>query len=614
MTARLYRLLALLLLLSAPLPAAAQPQALVLHQGDAVHGVPGHWAPVHLPHDWEDAWPGYSGDAWYRFRFDAPPGDELLALYLERACTNAEVFLNGELVGSGGRMQQPVTRNCYYPQLFPIPRSLLREHGNELQIRLAGYAAQRVAARQRAGGLSAPEVGPLSVMQRVYDRQLFWNVTVAQIISATIAALGLAMLGLAAVRRKDSYLLFFGLFATGWAVIGVRLFIRDVPLGHTAGEILICSAFTPVLACAYLFLLRLVERRYRWFERLLLVRALAVPPLLVLAAPGNLLSAATAVYNLLALEFLFSTLVFFVVAWRERRGEFWLMGGVLLVAIALAGVEIALQNRLLPLPRIHVIHFAMPLIFIVIGIRMIQLFVQALNRAERANEQLEERVAEKSREIEHSWRQITQLRAAEAALDERRRIASDLHDDLGAQLLTIAQASGPTADRERIASLARQALDEMRLSVRGLTAEAAHASDVLADWRAECVSRLDAAGLEPVWLADEPPPAQLLPARVHVQCTRILREAVSNAIRHSGARCCEVRVAFAEGGLRLEVCDDGRGITAPQASSRRGHGLANIERRARALQGWHELAQPERGGTVVRVWVPLAAAATVDAA
>jgi two-component system sensor histidine kinase UhpB len=55
---------------------------------------------------------------------------------------------------------------------------------------------------------------------------------------------------------------------------------------------------------------------------------------------------------------------------------------------------------LLPLPKIHVIHFAMPFLFVVIGIRLIQMFVQALSRAESANQELEQRVAEKSSEIQ----------------------------------------------------------------------------------------------------------------------------------------------------------------------------------------------------------------------
>jgi len=603
---RALRWLALCWVLCGSAAAGAAGHALTVAEA-AVAGTDA-WRQVALPHEWEATHPGFSGTLEYRLRFDAPAG-ELPALYVQRACTNLEVLVNGELVGAGGRMVPPVTRNCYYPHLFSLPRSLLKPQDNELRIRVAGFAANEVSARQRAAGLSQIELGPQGDLQRSYDAQLFWNITVAQVIATTVGALGVAMLALWAARRRDGYLLYFGLFTVGWALISARLFVRDLPLSHHVVELAICSAFPPVLACAYLFLMRLVDLRWPWMDRLLLVQAVLAPLLLWLALP-ELLPVATAVYNLLALEFLVCLAAFFRVAWRSHRGDFWLLGAVLVLALFLAGAEIALQNDLLALPKVHLIHFAMPLIFAVIGLRLIQLFVRALQQSETLNQQLEQRVAQKSEEIARNWQQIAQLQTAQAAQDERRRIASDLHDDLGAQLLTIAQASQAGGEPDRVARLARQAMEEMRLSVRGLTGSAAGAQDALADWRAETMTRLADAGLEGRWEADEVPPEMILPARTHVQLTRVLREAVSNAIRHARARRCIVRLRFPPGQLVLEVEDDGRGIEAAGARGERGHGLLNIERRVRNLRGEHRFAHPAGGGTRLCVVVPLAPTAS----
>ncbi len=90
-------------------------------------------------------------------------------------------------------------------------------------------------------------------------------------------------------------------------------------------------------------------------------------------------------------------------------------------------------------------------------------------------QELEQRVAEKGREIQDSYEQISLLRANQAAQLERHRIAADLHDDLGAKLLTIIHSESAQLHQEgrpSAANMARQALDEMRLSVRGLTAQA----------------------------------------------------------------------------------------------------------------------------------------------
>ncbi len=77
---------------------------------------------VRLPDDWWATRPKEDGPVWYRLAFDAPAlPNRLLAVYLERARSNAEVYLNGRMIYSGGRMTEPVTRNCYYLQLVALP-------------------------------------------------------------------------------------------------------------------------------------------------------------------------------------------------------------------------------------------------------------------------------------------------------------------------------------------------------------------------------------------------------------------------------------------------------------------------------------------------------------
>lgn len=190
------------------------------------------------------------------------------------------------------------------------------------------------------------------------------------------------------------------------------------------------------------------------------------------------------------------------------------------------------------------------------------------------------------------------------ARQERARIAADLHDDLGARLLSLVHASDAADDG--VAQLARASLDELRLAVRHLQAEATPAGHLLADWRAEAAQRLDTAGIALDWHAELRHPERALPAPVAAQLTRVLREALSNLIRHSGAQRCRVRLTVRATRLTLSVEDDGCGLP-PQRAPRSAGGLVHIARRVQALGGRDHWARGPWGGARLQVEVPLPA-------
>ncbi|MDO5625609.1 MAG: hypothetical protein Q4G71_13085 [Pseudomonadota bacterium] len=205
--------------------------------------------------------------------------------------------------------------------------------------------------------------------------------------------------------------------------------------------------------------------------------------------------------------------------------------------------------------------------------------------------------------------QALQAREAygQGATDERARIADDLHDDLGAKLLTLAHAAERGAGSAAVAGLARAALREMRLSVRNMKGRPMLAAELLADWRAETMTRLQTADIALDWHASAPDVPITLPPRTAMLLTRVLREAISNVIRHSGAARCTVGVSVSASDLFLLVEDNGRGMNPQMA--RRGMGLANIERRLRRLGGTHRHEPGAQGGVRLIAHVPCASQA-----
>jgi two-component system, NarL family, sensor histidine kinase UhpB len=323
---------------------------------------------------------------------------------------------------------------------------------------------------------------------------------------------------------------------------------------------------------------------------------------LLVASGAQRLHAVVTVWSyLLVLEVVAAAVFHLRTSWRTAARSFWPMT-VLLAMLGLAMlVELAARQLGTQQTVAHLAHLVPPMLFVVLGLRLVQQHGRALQEAELGKAHLEQRVREAAAEIERNFRQLSELKVEQVTERERKRIAADLHDDLGAKLLTIVH----TSESERISTLAREALEEMRLSVRGLTGKAMRLADALGDWRAELVNRLAQAGIEADWSAPEDLP-QMLPARTFVQTTRILREATSNIIKHSGASHCSVSCAVAEGDFQVVVQDNGEGIPMElDGRLDRGHGMATMKQRAKQLQGQCLVESGPGWGTVIRLTVPL---------
>ncbi|HET7371602.1 MAG TPA: hypothetical protein VFK45_12285 [Gammaproteobacteria bacterium] len=161
---------------------------------------------------------------------------------------------------------------------------------------------------------------------------------------------------------------------------------------------------------------------------------------------------------------------------------------------------------------------------------------------------------------------------------ERERIMRDLHDDVGASLLTLSRR----CDEPKNAALAGRALETLRDVVHSMTLDAERTlPEAVADWRIKVVTQLEDAGVEFGWHVNVPLPEVPLSGRQYVHIGRILQEAVSNLLKHAAASHATFDFAVNEGVLRLRVANDG---VKPGAAGV-GRGLKNIAARAAELNG-----------------------------
>ncbi|MFI9812363.1 sensor histidine kinase [Saccharothrix variisporea] len=187
-----------------------------------------------------------------------------------------------------------------------------------------------------------------------------------------------------------------------------------------------------------------------------------------------------------------------------------------------------------------------------------------------------------------------------AAVDaERRRIERDLHDGVQQRLVALGMLLGRARRHpEHADDLVRQAHDESQRVLEDLREVA---------WRVYPAA-LDALGLAEALeaVADR----SSIPVTIHCGRFRVgsevetaayfvVSEAVTNAVKHSGATMIRVDITDDEDAVRVRVEDDGRGGADPA-----GGGLAGLSRRVRALDGTFAVHSPAGGPTVITAEVP----------
>jgi signal transduction histidine kinase len=204
--------------------------------------------------------------------------------------------------------------------------------------------------------------------------------------------------------------------------------------------------------------------------------------------------------------------------------------------------------------------------------------------------------------------------AMQAVLDERGRIARELHDIVAhsvSSMVVQAGAAEAGADdaayvRKTVASIrstGNDALAEMRrlVSMLRISDDAPMAPQPRLEALPALVERATAEGTRTrLIVTGEPRP---LPAGLDLALYRIVQEALTNVRRHAGATDCEVSLHYGPDGVGLEVVDDGHGGEVGNAS---GHGLVGMRERV-SLYGGELTAGPRpAGGFAVRATLPVA--------
>jgi signal transduction histidine kinase len=560
------------------------------------------WTPVALPDDWHLSRPGVSAVGWYRITLPvSAPRRLAYNIHLPRnSATHIAFFANGHLVGGTAGLPGSGLRQAQEPALYPIPPALLRPGENRLYIRVVADANSRQ-------GLTRVTVGEPGELRDAQLKRVRLQVLPYRLFGLLALFIGLAALAIW-LRRRDDATLFW--FATASSLTSIPVVaemlggLRQQGAGAEAMALFAMHAYSPALAVASL---RAAGVRARWFEWTLwiaLAAAMAAPFALG-AGTGPRITGASTVLFFAALT---TTLALLVLrASRRNRVTAVTLALSHLAAIAFGLHDWAHWEGWLDFDRISLFQFAPPVLMLGLGTLLVSRHFQATDQLAALNRELESRVAERSAEIERKHAQIRALESEQAAVRERQRIMADVHDGLGASLvslLSLVQAG--KGDLRDIEQRVHHALQELRLALDSMDTPEGDLGTALGTLRHRLRDPLEAAGIELAWNVGALPTIEsLTPSRI-LSIQRIVMEAITNAVRHSGAKRIAVAtvVDAVAAEVELSVEDDGRGLDAGRQGS--GRGLMTMQRRAAALGARLQIGARAGGGTRVALRCGLA--------
>ena len=283
---------------------------------------------------------------------------------------------------------------------------------------------------------------------------------------------------------------------------------------------------------------------------------------------------------------------------REER-RYWEAALLVLTASLLAYF---LVNLALGGPNLPYFRLSQPLILLALAIMIFSRNFQLFRSTAQINALLQDQLDEKTAELHAAHSREKKLVRQQAHDEERRRLMRDMHDGLGSHLMALlVMAKRGVGKPEDFAEGIQQVIDEMRLMIESLDSVGDSLEIALHSFRKIMSARIESAGFTLEWhdaMQGQKPPDY--DARTVLQVFRILQEAVSNALKHSGGDRIAITVhpsTDPDFALALEVRDNGAG-TLPSPERPGGHGLRNMRARAASIGAQLDIAGSDEGTVV----------------
>lgn len=581
-------------------PASIDSVEIALPDTSAIPDTTAHWRQINLPFFTQDT--GIvtqedvpeSGAVWLRFYLEQPTNGEPSALLFWRYNRALTVYFNGTEIAANSHRDGRTTTSWNRPLLANIAEDRWIPGSNEVTLRLM--------VSQWGGSMAPILFGPRSALESIHAARLFRQVELNRILLAFALTIGLFTLALWLRRRHDSVYLWFSAICFSWSlgtshnIIYHNLVPNDfwLPLVHITIDS--CVFFM------YGFIGRMANAHKPMREKIFMVWTLAAA-ITHLLMPAHLFWQTAYLIHLIGVLAL-GALVLRValLALHQRQTEAIIITAAIMIQIVLFSTN-AFQMFFNPRDgwdqSLVYAYLGIPILLLIFAGILLKRFTDALNIAEILNRDLEQKVEVSRQIIEQGFEERRRLEMDQAAEQERLKIYRDLHDDVGSRLLSIIHADTD----KKLGDMARSALESLRQAVSKANTPDQPLLQLLADIKEESELRLQGSGHSVTWQQSEDLPQQIIESTLAFNLNRIMKELVSNIIRHAQARRVSINIGISATGLQVTVSDDGCGFDLNLAQTS-GNGLNNLRSRSEDINASLEY-QSGTGGTLVTITVPL---------
>ena len=515
-----------------------------------------------------------------------------LGVFVPKMSLSGALYVNGHWVGNCGAEALALSRCLHRPHLFTPPIGLWRQGVNELEFRVWANSRQM-------NGLSQVRVGDAIALHHQYlTPGLFWRVSVIQALMWVSVGLGLISLGIAAVLRQSPTYFWFGLCCLVYAVSCINELWVNFPNDPRLLSWVIFSSRIATVPLLILTFLTAVPRQLKVLKWVLAAFAVLAPVLIWVLNNSRLAVMLLYVPLMAASIFVFAYLLY--QGLKQRRAAMVLSSLGLALFVMVGVVDWLRLSGQTPFEGVLLGSYAFGGLLLAVGGFLSITLADALRMSRNFGERLEGEVQKRTLQIEQLNREVTLLEVERTRVQVREKLIQDMHDGFGSQLATASiMAKNSELSPAQMGQLLDDCLTDLQLVVDTHLASSHNLCDVLFDFKHRLLQRLGNAQLQ-LQFDIEVPEGEWLSQAQTLQFLRVLQEAVSNALRHAGAKHLFIGVTLRSKECKLEaaVRDDGQGLNHEH---RAGRGLNTMKARVRELGGELQLLSEQGLSVLVRV-------------